>query len=143
MIPSRELDELVAQKMGLETGSIGYRKVIMQRGYGCGTHECQKLHSRTMPEYSTDISAAWEVVEILRSKGFSVDVCSYPEERLWLKPPYDKAPADEWILTKCEFYYQCRISRFEIEYGGWVGAADPTAKTAAHAICLAALEVLK
>lgn len=95
------------------------------------------------PNYSTDIASAWLVVEKLRSLGFSVDVSSYPNEREWLKPPYDNAPAPEWVLSKGTEYYQCSISRHEPDAFGWISVCDPLGETPSHAICLAALEALE
>jgi hypothetical protein len=139
----RELDKLIAESvMDLETGSIGDRLIVMTVG-GCGTHACQKLHPKTMPEYSTDIAAAWEVVEKLRLSGLTVDINAYPENREWLEPPYEGAKAQEWKLTKSATYYMCRISKYNEDFAAWVCYTEDEGDSPAHAICLAALKTIK
>lgn len=58
MKPGRELDALVAEKvMGFTKDEIGIWK---QHEIGDG-----HLFSTLLPEYSTDIAAAWKVIEML------------------------------------------------------------------------------
>lgn len=95
--------------------------------------------------FSGGIAAAWEVVELLTSKGFSIDVLSVPDSRLWLKPPYEGAPASKWELRPGgpDEKYQCVISSSLPEDGHeWIVRADCQAKTAPLAICLSALKVV-
>lgn len=98
----------------------------------------------SLPRFSGGIAAAWSVVEYLTNKGFFIDVMSCPDRSLWLKPPYEGAPANEWTLRPVtpDERYQCRISSSAPEYGHeWIVRADCQAKTAPLAICLSALKV--
>lgn len=78
--------------------------------------------------YSTDIAAAWEVVEKLREMVASVRAGS-----LVITPyAYPQVSGDEWCVMH--------------NYDGYDGRHDArwrvSAKTAPHAICLAALQAL-
>lgn len=153
MKPNRDFDILIAEKvMGLknvhwsnhdieEEGSehIGglYRTALVYQPY----HDCESLF-REVPFYGTEIGAAWEVVEKLRSMDLTVDVSSYPESREWLSSHYDGA-ANEWVLKKVTLYYQCSICKYEPIVGAWIGVCDPCANSAPEAICTAALEIFK
>jgi hypothetical protein len=121
--PGRELDALIAEKVfkNLEPMDV------------------VPLH---IPHYSTDIAAAWLVVEKLRELNFSSDVSSYPTSRKWLKPPHEGALASSWTLQTTKECYQCCITRYEVDFGGWIVVCDPVADTAPHAICLAALKAM-
>lgn len=74
---------------------------------------------KSIPHYSTDIAAAWEVVEKLYERGLCVGVSTL----------------HEW-KTKCEcsVYYADMAQRM---------VANADADTAPHAICLAALKALE
>lgn len=71
----RELDEEIAAKvMGLSREDNSKQKCRCDcRGYTCA--KCQYP-----PHYSTDIAAAWTVVEKL--KGFKLDLC-FEHDSLW------------------------------------------------------------
>lgn len=71
MKPSRELDELIAEKvMGwtMKCGPMlappGYNNFIIK-----GVCVDEKGNIRIIPSYSTEISAAWEVVEKFRKNN--------------------------------------------------------------------------
>ena len=74
-----------------------------------------------IPAYSTDISAAWEIVERLRLAGCTVRLCGEPAADL-------------------RWNWRCTVTGMAKGYesGIWSGSAD----TPALAICLAALRVL-
>ena len=95
-----------------------------------------------IPGYSINMKDAWDVVEKLRQKGFTVDVHAYPENREWLEPPYGGAPAKEWVLKKDKLHYQCSLSQYHEDIAAWISFADPCGESPAHAICLAALSTL-
>jgi len=104
----RELDALVAEKvMGVEVSqpdgsSSGYLHI---REWG-----------EELPRYSSDIAAAWSVVEKLRGEeGFAIDLTSVGSPTSWDWNVHIEHPTDE--------------------AGYWLG----TAKEAPRAICLAAL----
>ena len=90
-----------------------------------------------LPHYSTDIAAAWEVVERLRSRGissghgFNWDLCikvGHSDDSGWFVELFDLSsmgycgPADTTIR--------------------WDGVDVRNAETASHAICLAALKAV-
>lgn len=94
------------------------------------------------PQYSTDINAAWSVIEKLLEKEFSVQVSAYPKSRKWLTPPETKeVHPREWKLEPGE-PYQCTICRYEPDCDAWIVECDPAGESAAHAICVAALIAL-
>jgi hypothetical protein len=125
MNPGRELDALIAEKvMGLEVsftiyppeGADGYE--IQKIGGDC-FDGCTKLHWSSMPEYSTDIAAAWEVVEKVRTKKISVSLVTC------------------WDDSKDMMQWVCKI-----EWGGTDRFEFALQDTAPHAICLAALKTM-
>ena len=114
MNAGRELDALVAEKVFGWTGG----------------------HYESLP-FSTDIAAAWEVVERLRSRGissghgFNWDLCikvGHSDDSGWFVELFDLSsmgycgPADTTIR--------------------WDGVDVRNAETASHAICLAALKAV-
>lgn len=107
--PGRELDALVASKvMDLEIGKtnfliIGTRPKGSNLGYS----------TNGIKPYSTDIAAAWEVLE----KVFPKEVCVFKSY-------------DSWFVAKSS---QSRFPDGTIDY---IASGD----TAPHAICLAALK---
>lgn len=79
--PGRDLDRMVAEKVfGYEVGMVGDKFVYRSPG-GCGTYECQRLHAKDLPEFSTDIAAAWPVVEKLKDRV--IDLLYHPEADAW------------------------------------------------------------
>ena len=114
MRAGRELDALVAEKvMGMvdnrPSGRSGEMWGIMD-WYAPG----EPVWVGDFPLYSTDISAAWEVVEKMREKGFYLDTNNRQPEGYW-----------------CEFADE------GYEVGGQAfGESEP------HAICLASLRAL-
>ncbi len=104
MNAGRELDALIAEK-------------VMGRAFDAEFHrECAEDNLETeLRNYSTDIAAAWEVVEKLRSEGcrYSITDC-----------PHEKRPTVQLTLKT----------------GAACGAYAPTVP---HAICLAALKALE
>lgn len=135
MQPGRELDAKVASAMGIEFVRIMVgedpwaREILMLVGAGCKCNQCEKtgnvvmvhgplMHGMVYPEvrpYSTDIAAAWEVVEKL----------ALTFELGWL-------PADKGL-------------NWDASFGEKRGSEDGTttyADTAPHAICLSALKAI-
>lgn len=122
MKAGRELDALVAEKvMGCIISFKGWR-------YGrCGCDDTKGPSHMWTPDhetyewpapYSTDIAAAWEVVEKMGNwHGFDFAI--------W------KKEVGEW-----------RAGWFEDGWEGLEGRADATAESAPHAICLAALKAV-
>ncbi len=123
MKPGRELDALVAEKvMGWAWPEgrcpvCGWR-FAESREHGCVPDDCSQrprpnpIASEAWPHYSTDIAAAWQVVEKLREL--------HPDGWVNLM----NGVGDGWHVS---------VSTGDQEYGA-------NAKTPAHAICLAALE---
>lgn len=107
MNPGRELDALVAEKvMGIaipEGADTQYLETCMD-----------------LPYYSTDIAAAWEVVEKLFQSGFDLYLETFKDDE-------DKP--------------QCRVS-FQAIDNQDKGSGPIYADTAPHAICLAALKAV-
>lgn len=120
MNPSRELDQLIAEKV------FGHEVVDEKSSVG-GRDKFYKLGEAlvVVPPYSTNIAAAWMVLEELRSRGyqFVIDAecirCGgysvYPR-----KQPQGMAPIDFWIKE--------------------LDAPMEYSDSAPHAICLAALK---
>ena len=137
MKAGRELDVLVAEKvMGLivsnKKNGSGVSYITPKEG------ECYAKGADTItdgmgwvhelcPLYSTDISAAWRVVEHFKSLGKELQIVSF-----------SGSDEQQWSVSNCN----CE-SMF---YGGWegTGAGEITvfSDTAPHAICLAALEAV-
>ena len=142
MKAGRELDALVAEKvMGWEWYAIiGINVLVPPEHYlrerpilaTPGKHGAEtdidsyrfadSTQGRQMPivaRYSTDIAAAWQVVDELHKRGFCVGVSTL----------------HDW-KTKCEcsVYYADMAERM---------VANADAATASHAICLAALKAME
>jgi hypothetical protein len=122
--PGRNLDALIAEKV------FSYRR--FQRHWQQGAHrgltegwltkDDIKL-AGPLPNYSTDIAAAWEVVEKLSTKYFMI------ETRVFNNQPYQS---------------QCLILKTgkpmpEDDLSDWI---VETGDTLPHAICLAALKAV-
>jgi len=119
MKPGRELDKLVAEKV------MGWKSIgLFEVGHGAGVdivsptgqryyHSDGYAGETPYPHYSTDIAAAWRVVE--KIKG-------------------DKAFAGSIVL-------QWDCGQWEVGYQHW-DEVQPlvSSDSAAHAICLAALK---
>jgi hypothetical protein len=111
---SAELDALVAEKvMGLNVGRDprDKRYVVFRDGNDLPVKEWDSL-----PPYSTDISASWAVVEKMRTH-------SLPED-----------PAAVFVVEVDKDGFWAGWRWHEMVYTGY------KAKTAPHAICLAALK---
>jgi hypothetical protein len=117
MKPGRELDALIAEKvMGIKHPITIHRDKTAYQ-WGSATDEWEFL-----PEYSTDIAAAWKVVEKL-------GLCVWPtEDAKWFafQDRFDSSYGEEYWFGGENF-----LSRYVI------------ADTAPHAICLAALKALE
>ena len=120
MVAGRELDTTVALEiMGWEITHRAHRvRTGADYSYGvreiCGMTskaDCLRWISQVCPRYSEDISAAWEVVEKMHSRGFSMMAEWDAEDRMWF----------------------VGFSNKESYKAG-------EASTAPHAICLAALK---
>ena len=122
--PGRELDVLVAEKvMGWRSGKCNGFVDEYYSGWRC--QECgttgqwgfQGEHEKEPSPYSTDIAAAWEVVE--KIEGLK------PHHDLLIIPSY---PAVAWEEAPVDFH----------DYGRDVIRGE----TIPHAICLAALRAV-
>lgn len=75
MAAGRKLDALVAEKVMGRTicEHSKVRSVAQSCGLAmCGDLDCVgEMHYDHLPRYSTDIAAAWNVLETLQSKGWS------------------------------------------------------------------------
>lgn len=68
MKPGRELDALVAERI------FGAKLINGEWVVKIGNFQSK---SNILMNYSTDIAAAWEVVEKMQSKGYVVDISCY------------------------------------------------------------------
>jgi hypothetical protein len=125
MKPGRELDALIAEKV------MGWGPIEIDRNgnpVGINPDYPSKFKCHIVPNYSTDIAAAWTVVEKLK-------LCVWPTT---------------------DGRYLCLLDQFSLEYGDeyWFGGSNvlenierdwiaAVAQTAPHAICLAALKTVK
>lgn len=111
MNAGRELDALIAEKvMGLQVDALGY--VVTQRG---------KVEGE-LPFYSTDIAAAWEVVE---RTGLQIEIQS----------PGAPCNGDEYENDSDNWRVECRLKSSD-------RSSFAEATTAPLAICLAALKAV-
>jgi hypothetical protein len=108
MQAGRELDALIAEKvMGYvppRPGTVGY--------------DMKDLPRNRVPHYSTDIAAAWQVVEKLNLLSKMKDGCLYFDPSL-----------NKWVIS-------------EWSGGREFAEGSVEADTAPHAICLAALKAI-
>lgn len=77
MEAGRELDELISKEVFKNIKAQGCSNCL-DNLHGCiGSPNYPKCYISLAPYYSTDISAAWEAVEHLKTKGIygRVDVC--------------------------------------------------------------------
>ena len=111
------LDALVDSKI------MGFEHMTFERTPGQEPYPPTRIGFKRVPPYSTDIAAAWEVVNKLITDGvrlreggqlhrqdFAVQFCGYDDERVW--------------------------------FAGWDGHSFTYGTTAPEAICLAALAAL-
>lgn len=134
MKAGRELDALVAEKvMGLIVPEWGEDTLCPYCGSEmryCGTGSrcstCQEWRYGRYKEYSTDIAAAWEVVE--RLCNWDVD-----DNMLVLKGQGPDLEKKEWPDGEAAEWW-------EAEIGGTWGKVVAEAEKPALAICLAALK---
>lgn len=116
MTPGRELDKLIAEKVMDWQGVV-----IFPNGEAKGRPpKWYKMSLIDLPSYSTDISAAWEVIEKLLSDNtnLAIGVCS-------INYGPDKGKT------------QVLIPRHPT-----LGKVETLSTSAPHAICLAALKVV-
>lgn len=124
--PGRELDALIATKV-MNDDLWLCRGTQVDRGGGWGCSDCFysgewleedpfKEHLKEVKYYSTDISAAWEIVDKLLEKDLRLTI-THAEKNLWFV-----------FIVKG---FNTPLNKDAIE-----------AETAAHAICLAALKAL-
>lgn len=124
MKSGRELDALVAEKVfGMHRHpGCDLDDHLRAECYGTGTEEGYG----PVVDYSTDIAAAWQVVEKLRSDGLGIilnDTMGQYRGRFWRYDRSDGWDIDAWIL--------CPDTQFTV----WE-------ETAPLVICLAALKAL-
>lgn len=125
MNPGRDLDKKIAEHLGyqrIEFKKQGHSDVLLLVGVKPGE---RPTHTGYMPQYeipyfSTDIAAAWEVVQEMQSNKWVFRIES----------PYCNASPAEWTA-----------------YFGWKHVSDDdfsnhaqASESEAHAICLAALK---
>lgn len=129
MKPGHDLDSLIAEKvMGFEVIPL-----VNQEGVTFGPYKIryvktwyreldnQSFNDETLPKYSTDIPATWEVVEKLISMDYMVDIQTH---------------------TK---FHQVQLDKLvgETDKGGiWQGGESVDGESTPHAICLAALKAV-
>jgi hypothetical protein len=113
MKAGRETDVMVAEKV------MGLRLELHLGKPATRTVKDKYDKIRIIPNYSTDISAAWEVVDFMETRCFSISIT-------FVNPDRKSGTTREFsLLTK----YQCSISNGETVF----------AKQAPLAICRAAL----
>jgi hypothetical protein len=132
MKPGPELDALVAEK------AIGFRRATAETAPNFAHHidvlkqtwflsdEERGTCFSAVPEYSTEIAAAWEVVEKLIAKHYFPSVQHLPGDR------------GEENFWECTLGWE-KLPGADLGLREYVSA---TASTAPHAICLAALKAV-
>ncbi len=106
---NKEINEACARKLGL---ALGKDADTLGKVFESGIDEW-----RMLPNYSTDIKAAWEIVDYLQEKEFIVKVTAWPMETR-------KA-------------YSCHIKELAVNHPGWFSEDY----TAPMSICLAFLKL--
>lgn len=117
MNPGRELDALIAEKV------MGYKVENTAEGYFLKGQLGNYSWHNTVLRYSTDISAAWEVVEHFNELGWDISVVGSGELK----------SSDSWHVEFEPRYVGGETNGVIIE-GGF---------SAPLAICLAALKAIK
>jgi len=129
MKPGRELDLLIDIK--IIGGTYNPAEQCID-GYGCLKH-------LTIPHYSTDIAAAWKVVDYLIEKKMSITVTCLPIGELkWFfddPPPYNKPSGEKRFVCNIA-EVRPNLDKQAIIVGSEYGESTP------HAICLAALKAV-
>lgn len=150
----RELDALVAEKvmgwmwvtadgitvLAPPSHMIAYRE---NARLGKGGHidlDARLLRCPPLPHYSTDIAAAWEVIEKLYNRGISIEISDMrhsPEEPGWWIElvrfePLKESDAPKWVIDD--------LGGRPVAFHLW--EHDCGAPTAPLAICLAALKAV-
>jgi len=73
--PGRELDALIAERvMGYKRAHMDDPEINFAGDIWLNPNGTKYLHTAALPEYSTSIEAAWEVVEKLHELGFFFDL---------------------------------------------------------------------
>ncbi len=80
MKPGRELDALIAKKV------MGIKDVQMTVGFGpvYDFTGAQGMPRKVVPNYSTDIRAAWELVKKLAPSGYMVQIVQRGTNDYWV-----------------------------------------------------------
>lgn len=117
--PGRELDALIAEKVMGWNKFTSHPEGWTDVGEGPwfiipGEIKCEAVRSDEIPAYSTDIAAAWEVVEKMRVDGFNFQIHNVNEQVNWVALFWKKGTVGDPYLAVEVF--------------------------APHAICLAALK---
>lgn len=118
MEPGRELDLLVAEKvMGYKIAEVKGDAVVSSK-ISAGSNDNPWLNKELKP-YSTDIAAAWEVVEKMKKEFIQTEII------IW------------------QTGHKARISKFagtSLNVIALINHVEAEGESAAHAICLAALK---
>jgi hypothetical protein len=122
MIAGRELDKMVAEKV---MGNLTSDEPVWQRTYNLPDGLCEttrdRVLRRTLPNYSTDIAAAWEVVNRIHADTKLVFQLAAPQQD-YVNEKWRANFNKKWWLDESPYYYEV------------------DADTAPLAICLAALK---
>ena len=121
MKPGRELDILVAEKV------MGFK--IKRKTIDCEYLVEHSQGSARLPDYSTDIAAAWEVMEKLKLVGLEIG--------------YDRY-RNKWFCTNLaeDFRYAFDLSESDFKDLMNDDLIAILSDTAPHAICLAAIKIV-
>lgn len=121
MVPGRDLDKIIAEKVMGWTNchevDSAHAGTLLQ---GVKPGEIPSIYTGAVretyvPNYSTKIEAAWEVVEMFKEKGdYKIEISAYPKDKLWTIKAFHR----EGLSKSC----------------------TTSAETLPHAICLAALK---
>lgn len=113
MEPGRGLDALIAEKI-FEQPSI---EVPSDRPVTATELTDREVRLALILPYSTDISAAWPIVEKFKNEGnYKLVISAYPKDEVWTIKAYHRE--------------------------GYSKSCSTSAETLPHAICLAALKAV-
>lgn len=118
-VAGRELDAEVGRALGLPIGECRQIYWPQPDGVGAIVRSNGRTPYRRIPEYSSDISSALQVVEAMREKGWTVEITAHTEGDATCGIEANRGEVNEHYV------------------------ALVTAATAPLAICLAALDAME
>lgn len=90
--------------------------------------------------FSTEIHYAWMAAEVMRERGYSIQLQAWSDSKKWLKPEFKGQPYQDWKMQTVDDHYNASMYVHYPEADEWLVAGNATSTSAAHALCLTILE---